>query len=161
MQGRWQGVQPLSRAWEGHLLPQLSASSHVRTLDKSHGFSGSRRPGPTLPPVSLDPGLCIMGGRPLGSGMCLGQGHGGSRCCDWPIGIYLDLESGHSGSSAWEDSGQNPGVKGLGSSAWKGGGVYLLWVRFQHPVPVVKGFGVQQLQSPGPTRSAVGLTLWI
>jgi len=43
----------------------------------------------------------------------------------------------------------------------RGGGVYLLWVRFQLPVPAVKGFGVQQPQSLGPTRSAVGLTLWI
>lgn len=37
-------------------------------------------------------------------------------------------------------------------------GVYLLWVRFQHPVPAVEGSGVQQPQSPGPTHSFVGLS---
>lgn len=130
----------------GHLLPQLLASSHVRSLDKSHGSSGSRRPGPRLPTGPLDSGLCGMGPWALGCVWDRGTGDPGS--CHWLIGIYPDLESEHSGSSAREDSGQNPGVKGLGSSAWKGGGggVYLLWVRFQHPVPVVKGFG-------GPTAA--------
>lgn len=79
------GVQLLSRAWEGHLLPQLPASSRVRTLDKSHGFSGSRRPGPRLPSHRLL--------RPWALGCIWGRGTGDPGCCDWPIGIYPDLES--------------------------------------------------------------------
>lgn len=79
------GVQLLSRAWEGHLLPRLSASSCVRTLDKSHGFSGSRRPGPRLPSHRL------LG--PWALGCIWARGTGDPGCCDRPIGIYLDLES--------------------------------------------------------------------
>lgn len=107
----------------GHLLPWLLASSHVRTLDRSHGSSESRRPGPRLPTGPLDPGLCGMGPWALGCVWDRGMGDPGS--CHWLIGIYPDLESEHSGSSAWEDSGQNPGVKGLGSSAGRvcGGGL--------------------------------------
>lgn len=77
--GRWRGrVAALSRPWDGgHLPPQLPASSHVRTDGKSRGFFGSRRPGPRLPTGSLDPGALCHGQRALGSGVCLGQGHGG------------------------------------------------------------------------------------
>lgn len=101
-------VQPLPGTWEGHPLPPLLASSHVRTLDKSHGFSGRRRPGPRLPTGPLDPGLGGM--RPWALGCVWDRGTGDPGICHWLIGIYPDLESEHSGSSAWEDSGQNPGV---------------------------------------------------
>lgn len=57
----------------------------------------------------------------------------------------------------WEDSGQNPGVKGLGSSAWKGRGL-LPMGEVSASSACGEGVGAQQLQSPGPTRSAVALS---
>lgn len=44
------------------------------------------------------------------------------------------MGSEHLGASVWEDSGQNPGARGLGSSAWRCWGLFP--VRFQSPAAV-------------------------
>lgn len=54
-----------------------------------------------------------------------------------------------------EDSGQNPGVKGLGSSAWRGR-VYFLRVRSQHPVPVGKQLGPDSGSRQAPLALPLG-----
>lgn len=54
-----------------------------------------------------------------------------------------------------EDSGQNPGVKGLGSSAWKGWGL-LPTGGVQHPVPVVKRLGPNSCSCRDPLALLLG-----